>query len=121
AKNLDAAEYAKQNVQARRDQAARGVAGVQLAEAGRQDLQSSRLDAAKAKFQQADQALPGQKVVTDGLAEIKQREDTYQRLKTAAEQDVHDNNFLAAKDKFEQARTAHRERFAAEGLEAREN
>src|SRR5260370_37385121 len=108
AKNLDAAEYAKQNVQTRRDDASRGAAGQQLAEDARQLLQSSQGNEAKTKFQQAEQTLPGQKGVADGLAEIKQREDNYQRLKNAAEQDVRDTNFQAAKDKLGQASAAHR-------------
>ena len=119
AKAADAAAFGKQNLQPKRDEAARGVAGQQQAEEGRQLLQNSQLRAARAKFQQADQTLPGQKVVADGLATIRQREDNYQSFKSAAEQDLRANSFQPALDRLAQAKSANPEQYAADNLDAR--
>jgi hypothetical protein len=119
AKNADSAEFAKENLQSRRDEAARAVAGLQLAEEGRQLLKSSQLQAAQAKFEQANQTLPSQKAVTDGLAEVKQRQENYQRFKGDAEQNIRVNNFQEARAKFDQARAADLEQFNVDNLEAR--
>jgi tetratricopeptide (TPR) repeat protein len=118
AKNADQAEYTRQNIQARRDEVTRAYA-VQVAEEGRQLLQTGKLNQAKADFQQAEQLAPGQKPAQDGLAEIKRREDDFQRLKAGAESDERSQNFAAARDKLEQARTAHPELFTAENLASR--
>jgi len=119
ARAADAAEYARRSVQLRRDEAARGVAGEQLANEGQQLLERSQLNAARTKFQQADQALAGQSVVTDGLAEIRRRQDLYQQLTSGAEQDVRGNRLQSALDKYTQARAADPGQFAADNIDAR--
>ena len=119
AKKIDAGEFGKVNAQARLDEADRGAKGLQLAEEAQRLLTRSQFSAAKSRFQQADQQLPGQKSVADGLALVKQHEDTYQRLKTGAEQDLRSNNVRPALDKFAQAKAAHPEQFAEDKLDAR--
>ena len=119
AKAADSSEFTKQNLQSKRDEAARGVAGQQLADEGRGLLQNSQLRAAKAKFQQADQTLAGQKSVADGLAAIRQREDSYQSFKSEAEQDLRASNFQPALDRLAQAKSANPELYAADNLDAR--
>jgi tetratricopeptide (TPR) repeat protein len=119
ARSADAAEFARRNVQPRRDEASHGVSGLQLADEGRQLLQAAQVNAARAKFQQADQMLPGQKIVADGLAEIRQREDTYERMKTAAEQDVRSGNLQAALEKYTQAKSASQDQSVVDNLDAR--
>jgi hypothetical protein len=113
-----AAEYSSAGLTAKRDEALKGYAG-QLYDEGRALVRNAKYADAKAKFQRADQTLPGQKPVTDALAEIKKREDEYQRLKTAAQADQNARNYSAARDKLEQARTQHPEQFAADNLAAR--
>jgi tetratricopeptide (TPR) repeat protein len=93
----------------------------QLADEGRQLLQQSKLIEAKAKLQLADQTLAGQKPVSDALAEIKRREDDYQRLKAGAQADVTARNYSSARDKYQQAQSAHPEQYAADNLAARLN
>ncbi len=122
AKAADAAEFARQNLPAKRDQAARSLRGQQLADEGRQLLVTSQIAAAKRKLQEADQLLPGQKSVADALTDIRQREDNYQRLKTAAEDDVRRNSLQSAQSalrKFAAARSADPELFASDNLESR--
>jgi tetratricopeptide (TPR) repeat protein len=119
AKAVDPAEYARRSVQLRRDEAARGVAGQELANEGQQLLERSQLNAARTKFQQADQTLAGQSVVTDGLAEIRRRQDLYQQLTTGAEQDVRGNKLQSALDKYTQARAADPGQFATDNIDAR--
>jgi len=119
ARAADPAEYARRSVQLRRDEAARGVAGQQLANEGQQLLERSQLDAARTKFQQAEQALAGQSIVTDGLAEIRRRQDLYQQLTSGAEQDVRGNRLQSALDKYTQARAADPGQFAADNIDAR--
>jgi hypothetical protein len=119
ARKADSAEFARENVQSRRDEAARAVAGLQLAEEGRQLLKSSQLKTAQARFEQANQMLPGQKTVTDGLAEVKQRQDSYQRFRDDAEQDIRGNNLQEARAKLDQARAADLEQFNVDNLEVR--
>ena len=119
AKAADAAEFSRQNLQPKRDEAARGVTGQQLAAEGRAALQRLELKAAEAKFDQANAALPGQKEVTDGLADIRQRRSTYQRLKADAEQDIRQNALPNARAKLEQAKLADPEQFDADHLDAR--
>jgi hypothetical protein len=112
------AEYSGAGLAAKRDEAVKGYAG-QLFDEGRALQQNAKYNDAKAKFQLADQTLPGQKPVTDALADIKKREDEYQRLKAAALADQNARNYSSARDKLEQARTQHPEQFAAENLAAR--
>jgi tetratricopeptide (TPR) repeat protein len=119
ARTADPVEYARRNVQLRRDEAARGMAGQQLANDGQQLLERSQLSAARTKFQQADQALPGQSLVTNGLTEIRRREQLYQQLTAGAEQDVRNNNLRLALDKYSQARAADPDQFAVDDIEAR--
>jgi hypothetical protein len=119
ARKADSAEFARQNVQSRRDEAARAVAGLQLAEEGRQLLKSSQLKTAQARFEQANQMLPGQKPVTDGLAEVKQRQESYQRFRDDAEQNIRVNNLQEARSKLDQARAADTEQFNVDNLEVR--
>lgn len=119
ARSADAAEFARRNIQPRRDEASHGVNGLQLADEGRQLLQAAQLNAARAKFQQADQMLPGQKAVADGLAEIRQREEAYERLKAGAEQDVRNGSLQAAVDKYTQAKNASQDHAVVDNLDAR--
>jgi tetratricopeptide (TPR) repeat protein len=119
ARKADSAEFTRENVQSRRDEAARAVAGLQLAEEGRQLLKSSQLKTAQARFEQANQMLPGQKAVTDGLAEVKQRQENYQRFRDDAEQNIRVNNFQEARAKLDQARAADTEQFNVDNLEVR--
>jgi hypothetical protein len=114
------AEYTGAGLSAKRDEAVKGYAG-QLWDEGRQLLQQNKLNDAKAKLQQADSTLGGQKATTDLLAEIKRREDEYQRLKAAALNDTTAKNYSAARDKYQQAQKENPELFAAENLTARLN
>jgi hypothetical protein len=115
---MDAAEYGKAGLAARRDEAVKGLAG-QLADEARTLIQGARFRDALAKLQHADQLLPAQKPVTDMLAEIKKRENDYQRLKTEGQAAFASKNYTVARDTFEQARTAHPEQFASDNLVAR--
>ncbi len=114
------AEYTGAGLSSKRDEAVKGYAG-QLWDEGRQLLQQNKLNDAKAKLQLADQTLGGQKATTDLLAEIKKREDDYQRLKTAAQNDANAKNYSSARDKYQQAQAANPEQFAADNLTARLN
>jgi hypothetical protein len=114
----DAAEYGKAGLAARRDEAAKGLAG-QLIDEARTLVQNGRLRDAAARLRQADQTLPGQKPVGDLQAEIKKREEDYQRLKTEGQAAFSGKNYAAARDKFDQARQAHPEQFDADNLVAR--
>jgi hypothetical protein len=111
-------DYSAAGLAAKRDEAMKGYAG-QLYDEGRALQRNAKYTDAKAKFQAADQTLPGQRQVTDALADIKKREDEYQRLKTAAQVDQNAKNYSSARDKLEQARTQHPEQFAADNLGAR--
>src|SRR5205823_7653837 len=91
-------EYAAAGLAARRDEAVKGYAA-QLVDEGRALAQNAKYNDAKTKFQLADQTLPGQKPVTDALADLKKREDEYQRLKTAAQADQNARNYSSARDK----------------------
>lgn len=113
-----ATEYAGARLGPRRDEAARGYFG-QLFDEGRALATSQKYSDAKAKFQQAEQTLPGQRPVADALADIKRREDEYQQLKTQAIADQNARNFSSARDKLEQARSRDPELFAADNLGAR--
>jgi hypothetical protein len=112
------AEYNGAGLSAKRDEAVKGYAG-QLWDEGRQLLQQNKLNEAKAKLTLADQTLGGQKATTDLLADIKRREDDYQRLKSGAQNDTNQKNYSSARDKYQQAQTAHPELFAADNLSAR--
>jgi tetratricopeptide (TPR) repeat protein len=107
--------FASSDLAAKRDEAVKGYAG-QLWDEGRQLLQQNKLNEAKAKLQQSDGVLGGQKATTDLLAEIKRREDDYQRLKAGAQQDTTNKNYSGARDKYQQAQTADPEQFAADNL-----
>ena len=115
-KTLDAAEYTRGKVQARRDEAA-GQWARQIADEAGRLLQDGKLNEARNRFQQADQIAPGQKPVQDALADIRNRESSYQSLKTGAAQDAGANNLAAARDKYQQAQKAHPELFAADKLD----
>ena len=115
AKNADAAAYAQQSVQAKRDQATRNWAA-DLNNEGR-GLLTSSLSQAKDRFQRADQLVPGS--ASDGLSQVKQREDTYQALKAGAEPDIAAKKFKDAKDKLDRAKLANPEQFTTDKLEAR--
>ena len=117
AKAADAAEYGRQNVQTRRDEAAQAFA-LELSVDGQRMLNAGTLNQAKAAFQHAEQIASGKKPAQDGLAEIKRREDEFQRLKAASSSDAQAGNFAAARDKLEQARSTHPELFASESLGA---
>jgi hypothetical protein len=119
-RSLDANEYAKAGLAAKRDEAAKGYAG-QLADEGRTLIQNGRLNDAKARLQLADQTSPGQKTVTDALADIGRREDDYRANKAAAQTEFDRKNYAAARDRLQQAQQAHPEQFAAESLGARLN
>jgi hypothetical protein len=114
-RTMHAAEYGKAGLAARRDEAVKGLAG-QLTDEARASIQASKFRDALAKLQQADQVLPGQKPVTDLFAELKKREDDYQRLKTEGQAAFSSKNYSSARDKFEQARTAHLEQFVSDNL-----
>ena len=122
AKGADAAEYSKQNLQAKRDETARTYA-LQLADEGRQSLGESA-SAARGKFQQADQVFPGLKETSDGLAELRRRDDQYAQLKSGAEQDISANttaSLRTALAKLDQAKAAQPEQFTTDNLVARVN
>jgi hypothetical protein len=57
--------------------------------------------------------------VTEGLAEIRRRQDLYQQLTTGAEQDVRGNRLQSALDKYTQARAADPGQFAIDNIDAR--
>src|SRR5262249_19932347 len=88
---------------------------------GRALLQQNKLSEAKARLQLADQTLGGQRATLDLLAEIKKREDDYQRLKAGAQADTNAKNYSSARDKYQQAQSANPEQFAADNLSARLN
>ena len=115
---LDANEYAKAGLGAKRDEAAKSYAS-QLTDEGRALLQNNRINDAKAKLQLADQTVPGQKAVADALADIKKREDDYRSLKAAAQTDFDRKNYSSARDRLQQAQAAQPELFAADNLSAR--
>jgi tetratricopeptide (TPR) repeat protein len=119
-RTLDASEYAKAGLAAKRDEAVKGYAG-QLAEEGRTLIQNNRFTDAKARLQLAEQTLPGQKAVADALAEIRKREDDYRANKAAAQTEFDRRNYATARDRLQQAQQAHPEQFAAENLGARLN
>jgi hypothetical protein len=111
-------EYASAGLAAKRDEAARGRAG-QLFDEARTLTVAQKYIEAKAKFQQADQVLPGQRPIAEALADIKRREDDYQQLKTQAAAEQNARNYSSARDKLEQARSRHPELFASDNLGAR--
>jgi len=117
-RSSNAAFYNSAGLSSKRDEAVKGYAG-QLSDEGRQLLQQNKLSDAKAKLQLADQTLGGQKATTDLLAEIKKREDDYQRLKSGAQADTNAKNYSSARDKYQQAQAANPEQFAADNLSAR--
>jgi tetratricopeptide (TPR) repeat protein len=119
ARAADLGEFTKQNLQTKREEAVRGLRGQQLTDEAQQLLQRSHLAAARTKFMQAEEALPGQPVVQEGLEQIRQRQATYQRLLAAADQDVRTSNFQAALDKYGQARTIDPDQSTADNLESR--
>jgi hypothetical protein len=112
------AEYAKEKLAAKRDEAVKGWV-TQLTEEARTSLEASKYRDARAKLQQADQLLGGQKPVADLLAELKKRDDDYQRLKAAAQAELTGKNYAGARDRFVQAQTAQREQFDADNLAPR--
>ena len=119
AKSVDAAEYGKENLQPMRDRAAQTlVTGQQLGTDGLQLLAANHLKAAREKLQQADQMVPGQQTIADGLSRIRQREETYQRLKASATVGAH-VNIESALGELAQARAADPDLFAADKLGAR--
>jgi len=112
------AEYAKEKLAPKRDEAVKGWV-VQLAEEARASVQASRYRDARAKLQQAEQLLAGQKPVADLLAELRKRDDDYQRLKAAAQAELAARNYAGARDRFVQAQAAQREQFDADNLAPR--
>jgi tetratricopeptide (TPR) repeat protein len=116
-RGLDAAEYARQKLPARRDEAA-GAWGRQLADEGSRLLQEGKINEAKTRLQQADQLAPGLGIVQEVLAEVRRREDNYQRLKSAGIQASNANNLQAARDNLEKALEVHPEQFLADNLGA---
>jgi tetratricopeptide (TPR) repeat protein len=82
ARGANAGEYARQGVQARRDQAARGRA-LELAAEGTQ-LMASSLPNARSRFEEAERTFPGLKETADGLAEIRRREGEAARATAAS-------------------------------------
>jgi tetratricopeptide (TPR) repeat protein len=117
---IDADAYAKGGFGATRDTVVRNYAS-QIADEGRVLLNAQKYNEAKAKFQQADQTLPGQRAVAEALSDIKRREDDYQQLKAQALNDQNARNYQAARDALEQARSRHAELFASDNLAARLN
>ena len=115
-RTLDAAEYTRGKVQARRDEAA-GQWGRQVADEGARLVQDGKLTEARTRLQEADKIAPGQRAVQDALADIRNRESSYQTLKAGAAQDASGNNLAAARDKYQQAQKAHPELFAADKLD----
>jgi hypothetical protein len=115
---MDPGEFARAGLAARRDEIVRTYA-VQLIEEARALFQSNRITAAKSRLQIVDVMIPGQKIVADGLAEVRKREDDYRSLKAAAQSDFDRKNFAAARDKYQQAQATHQDLFAADGLNAR--
>jgi tetratricopeptide (TPR) repeat protein len=113
-----AAEYASAGLSAKRDEAARALS-TQLYDEGRAAAQSARYAEARAKFQQADQTLPNQKPIVDALADLRRRDEEYQRLKSAAIADQNAKSYDSARDKLEQARTQQAELFQSDNLGAR--
>jgi tetratricopeptide (TPR) repeat protein len=112
---MDANEYGKAGLAAKREEAARGVAN-DLAGAARSALDAGRFSEARAKTQQADQISPGLKSVGDVVAEIRRRDEEYQRSKAAANSEAAAGRFVGARDNFQNARIANPEQFAADGL-----
>jgi tetratricopeptide (TPR) repeat protein len=117
-RGMDADEYAKAGLAAKRDEAVKGFAA-QLTDAARASIQASRFKDAQAKLQQADQLLPGQKPVVDLLAELKKRDEDYQRAKAGALADLNAKNYASARGKLQQAQTANPEQFTADNLAPR--
>src|SRR5262245_23109448 len=104
-RSLDANEYAKAGLAAKRDEAVK-VYGGQLADEGRALLQNGRFNDAKARLQLAEQTLPGQRSVADALGEIRRREDEYRSNKAAAQAEFDRRNYATARDRLQQAQQA---------------
>jgi hypothetical protein len=68
-RNLDAAEYGREKLQARRDDTATQYAR-QIADDAGQLLKEGKLGEAKARYTEADRVAPGQRFVQDGLASV---------------------------------------------------
>ena len=117
-RSADAAEYGRTGLAARRDEAVKGLTG-QLTDVARELIRNGRLKEATAKLGQTDRLVPGQKSVADLLAEIKQHEDDYQRLKMEGRDAFSAANYSAARDKFDQARSANTDQFDSDGLAVR--
>lgn len=117
ARAADAAEYGRQNVQARRDQAARAYALEMAAEA--RALLPTSINKARTLLQEANRMFPGLQETAGPLADITRREQEYQQARAGADQDIAGAAFDAARQKLEQARSAHPEQFAADGLAER--
>jgi len=119
-RSLDANEYARAGLGAKREEAVKGYGG-QLADEGRALVQNGRFNDAKGRLVLAEQTLPGQKAVADALGEIRRREDDYRTHKAAAQAEFDRKSYSAARDRLQQAQQAQPELFAAENLGARLN
>ena len=115
-RSADPAEYAKRNLAAKRDEAARALAA-ELVRQGDQLLSSGQLTAAHAKYEEANRAHPGSG--RRGLDEILGRRNQYAKAKAGAEADLKADRLDAAVEKLKMAEAADPEQYQADGLATR--
>lgn len=117
-RTMDAGEYGKAGLAARRESAVKGLSA-QLLDEARASIQASRFKDALTKLQRAEELQPGQRPVSELVAELTKRDDDYQRLKTGAQADFTARNYESARGKLQQAQSVQPELFASDNLAAR--
>ncbi len=115
---MDAGEYGRAGLAARREVAAQGLS-TQLLEEARASIQASKFKDALSKLQKAEELQPGQRPVTELVAELSKRDDDYQRLKAGAQADFTARNYQSARGKLQQAQSVQPELFASDNLATR--
>jgi tetratricopeptide (TPR) repeat protein len=114
---MDRAEFARRNLSARRTDISRSRAGEIVRDAS-QLLRDLKLNAAEARFDEADRVSPGINEAAEGKAAIKLRRLNYARLAAAWEGDVQTGLTPDAIGKLKSARAEDPDQFKADGLEA---
>jgi tetratricopeptide (TPR) repeat protein len=112
-RSMNAAEYAKRNLGAKRGEAERARAQ-ELVNQGNQAAAAGQLTDARARYQEAENILQGSGRA--GLEEITRRQNEYSRLKGGAEADARAGRADAARDKARQAGLADPQQFRADNL-----
>jgi tetratricopeptide (TPR) repeat protein len=115
-RQMDANEFNRRNLAARRNEAARAHAD-ELVRQGDQLQKAGQLTAARAKYQEANTIVPGSG--QRGLDEILSRQNQYAKFRGGAEADIKANRFEAALEKLKLAEGADPEQYQRDGLAAR--